>query len=306
MGKKENKDTLLLIDANSLIHRAFHALPPLTGPEGKPSGALYGLTSILIKIFKERSPQYAAAAFDRPEPTFRDKEYADYKATRPPTPDALVDQIKEARNLLEKFGLTVVEKAGFEADDLIATLADKLNKEVSVVEILSGDLDILQAVNGDKIVADVPKRGISETKLYNQEAVKERFCISPDQMADYKGLVGDTSDNIPGVPGIGPKTAQNLLNEYKSLDDIYKNLDKISKEKESLGEKLKEHKDQAFLSRKLAKLEKDVPIKLKLSDLKVEDPLRDEKLFAYMESLGFKTLLGRIKEEPKKEANTLF
>lgn len=306
MVNNQHKDTLLLIDANSLIHRAFHALPPLTGPGGKPTGALYGLSSILIKIFKERSPRYAAAAFDRPEPTFRDKEYGDYKATRQPTPEPLIEQIKEARNLLSQFGVQVFEKPGFEADDLIATLATRFHKDVGVTEVLSGDLDILQIVDGDKVVADVPKRGISETKLYNSAAVRERFDIDPNQIADYKGLVGDTSDNIPGVPGIGPKTASGLLNEYKSLENIYENIDKIIKDKESLGNKLKDHKDQAILSKRLAKLELNVPLETSLEKLATQDPLNNKELFSYLEGMGFKTLVDRIHKEEPKEANTLF
>jgi len=305
MVQAQQKEKLLLIDANSLIHRAYHALPPLTGPGGKPAGALYGLASILIKLFKEDHPIYAVAAFDRPEPTARDAMYEEYKATRPPTPNDLIDQLKEARTLLEHFGVKTVEVPGYEADDLIATLATKFASSSLQAEILSGDLDILQVVRGDEIVAQVPKKGISETMLYQEEQVKERFGVSPKLLADYKGLVGDTSDNIPGVSGIGPKGAAKLISEYGSLEDIYKNLEKIKKDQPALGEKLEEGKESALLSKRLAKLMVDAPLEGDLEALKTGNPLRNEEMWRYLEGLGFKTLINRIKQS-QQEANRLF
>jgi len=308
MEAQKMKDKLLLIDANSLIHRAYHALPPLNDKDGKPSGALYGLSSVLIKIIKDENPTYAAAAFDRPEPTFRKEEFEEYKATRKPTPDDLISQIKEARGLLEKFGIKTFEQAGLEADDLIASLAAKFSKEVPV-EVLSGDLDILQVVEGENVVAQIPKRGISETKMYDDEAVQERFGVSPAQMADYKGLVGDSSDNFPGVQGIGPKTAAQLIQEYGSIEKIYLSLDKINKDKPNLANKLEENKDNAFLSKRLAKLVTDAPVEVSLKELEIGDPFNDPELILYMEDLGFKTLLkrmGQIEEEPPSNVGKLF
>ncbi|MDP3953278.1 MAG: 5'-3' exonuclease H3TH domain-containing protein [bacterium] len=305
MADKKMKDKLLLIDANSLIHRAFHALPPLTGPGGKPTGALYGLASILIKLFNEDHPLYAVAAFDRPEPTFRDDMYDEYKATRPPTPDTLVDQLKEARVLMEHFGIKTVEIPGYEADDLIATLAVKFSNSDLQVEIMSGDLDILQVVEGDRIVAQVPKKGISETTIYNENQVKERFGVSPEALADYKGLVGDTSDNIPGVTGIGPKSAVDLIIRYTDIENIYAHLAEIKEDKPTLAQKLEEGKESALLSKKLATLITDVPVNETLEALKTGDSLKNKDLWKYLEGLGFKTLINRIKQS-QQQASRLF
>src|SRR3989344_4031121 len=212
--------TLFLIDANSLIHRAFHALPPFTSPDGRPTGALYGISNILLKILREQKPDYIAAAFDRPEPTFRDKEYREYKATRPETAEGLIPQIIGARELFSLLGIKTLEMPGFEADDIIMTLANKFNQEDLRVVIFSGDLDILQAVRGENIVAQIPKTGISNTVIYNKEAVQDRFGVPPEKLADFKGLVGDKSDNIPGVRGVGPKTAAVLVMQYGSLENL--------------------------------------------------------------------------------------
>jgi len=305
MAEKKMKEKLLLIDANSLIHRAYHALPPLAGPQGQPTGALYGLTSILIKLFKEDRPQYAAAAFDRPEPTVRDKLFKEYKATRPPTPDPLIGQLKEARTLLKYFGIKTLEEPGYEADDIIATLALKFANDKLQAEIMSGDLDSLQSVDGDKIVVQVPKKGISETMIYGESEVRERFGVSPKALADYKGLVGDTSDNIPGVTGIGPKSAADLIERYKNIEGIYKHLEEIEKNKPTLAKKLEEGRESALMSKKLATLITDVEIKEEIEELKTGNPLEDLKLWEYLESLGFKTLINRIKKD-KSEANRLF
>ncbi|PIR98606.1 MAG: hypothetical protein COT88_00695 [Candidatus Colwellbacteria bacterium CG10_big_fil_rev_8_21_14_0_10_41_28] len=299
MEKKEQKGKLLLIDANSLIHRAYHALPPLTNPSGEPSGALYGLSSVLIKLLKEKEPIYAAAAFDRPEPTFRKEMYEEYKATRKPTPDDLIPQIRGSRELVESFGIEAIEEPGFEADDIVATLAAKFKEEVSEVIVISGDLDLLQLVD-KKVIVDVPSRGISETKAYREEEVIERFGIEPKYMADYKGLVGDTSDNIPGVRGIGPKSAEKLITKYGILEEIYKNINKIEEEDKKLAEKLKKNKDQAFLSKKLAIISTDAPVPLILSKYRIIED--EERLISYFKKMGFETLIKRIsKEEPKEE-----
>ncbi|MEX2054118.1 MAG: 5'-3' exonuclease H3TH domain-containing protein [Candidatus Colwellbacteria bacterium] len=299
------KEKLLLIDANSLIHRAYHALPPLTGPGNKPTGALYGLTSILIKLFKGGYPTYVAAAFDRPEPTLRDEMYKEYKATRPPTPSPLIEQLKEARILLGHFGVRVVESPGYEADDLIATLATKFANTNLQAEIMSGDLDILQVVSKDQIIAQIPKKGISETIIYNEDKVKERFGVPPKTMADYKGLVGDNSDNIPGVAGIGPKSAVDLLERYKNIENIYQNLGEIKKDKPALGEKLELGRESALLSKKLATLITDVALEESLDTLRMGNPLRDQGLWKYLEDLGFKTLVNRVKDS-QQEASRLF
>ncbi len=291
-------DTLLLIDANSLIHRAFHALPPLTSPDGKPAGALYGISSILLRIFKEGPTSegpagYIAAAFDRHETTFREEEYKEYKITRAPTAPELVSQLIECRELFKVMGIKTFEFPGFEADDIVFTLANKFAPKGLRVFILSGDRDLLQSVDDKKIQVIMPQRGISDILVYDEVAVMGKFGVSPRQFADYKGLVGDTSDNIPGVPGIGPKTATNLIGEYGSLDGIYEEVDGVGLVNVKLQEKLKAHKEQAFLSKRLATLNGSVPVDVSIDDLRFKLPPYDG-LAVYFNKFGFKTLLERF------------
>lgn len=289
------RDTLLLIDANSLIHRAFHALPPFTTPDGRPSGALYGLASILIKVFKERPSRFCAAAFDHPAPTEREGLYKEYKATRPPAPDTLISQLKESQKLLRAFGVKTLDHPGWEADDIVATLAHRFAKEESLqIIILSGDLDMLQMVEDEKIVVEAPKKGISNTIIYNEEAVRERFGIAPELLTDFKGLVGDTSDNIPGVPGIGPKTASDLISRYGVLENLYDDLSAIGISNKKLQQKLLDYKDQALLSKELATLKKDLPIDINLAETGVKSPLVSPELTDYLKSLGFESLVKRV------------
>ena len=291
--------TLLLIDANSIIHRSFHALPTLTTPAGQPIQAVYGLSSILLKLWREEKPDYAAALFDRPEPTFRKEKYEEYKAQRPEAPNELISQIIEAHNLFEKFGIKTFEKAGLEADDLIATLAEKFKSEPDLkIIILTGDLDTLQLVKDGKILVRTFRKGVSDTMIYDENAVRERYGLEPDQLVDYKALVGDPSDNIKGVPGIGPKTATELIKRFGSLDNIYKNLDKDPKLKKRLGPFRKE----AELSRHLVTLERNAPVDVSMLDeLKIEKEqpaLRD-----YFKRLGFETLIKRLDGNNSKKAD---
>ncbi len=282
--------TLLLIDANSLIHRCFHALPPLTAPDGRATQALYGVSSILLRILKEDKPDYAAALFDRPEPTFRKERFKEYKAQRPKAPDNLVEQIIAARDLFPNFGIKTFEIPGYEADDLIATLAQKFKSEPGVrVMILTGDLDTLQMVEGEKLVVKTFRRGVSDTFIYDEAAVKARYDLEPKQLTDYKALIGDASDNIKGVPGIGPKTASELLKKYRTLDNIYNNLDKDPK----AAKKLEGTKEQAEFAKSLVVLEMKAPLKVTdLEELKVG---RDtEQLANYFRDLGFESLVKRI------------
>jgi len=287
--------TLLLIDANSLIHRAFHALPPFTAPDGSPTGALYGLASILLKILnsEREKPNYIAAAFDRPEPTFRKKEFAEYKAHRPPAPPELISQIIQSRELLQNFDIRYFEEAGLEADDLIGSLAKKFSgKENIQIIILTGDRDAFQLIMGNRVVVETPLKGISETFIYNENAVKEKFGIVPNQLVDYKGLVGDQSDNIPGVKGIGPKTASKLLSEFSNLENLFSSI----KESHPLYEKISPFKEQALFSKKLATIKTDFPIDIKLDNLKFNG-LNLEKLTPFFEKMGFQSLLKRLNKK---------
>ncbi|MBN2197867.1 hypothetical protein JW698_01565 [Candidatus Wolfebacteria bacterium] len=284
---------LILIDANSLIHRCFHALPPLSGPNNQPSGALYGLSSILIKIIKEQKPDYLTAFFDRPEPTFRKEMFNDYKIHRPKAPNELISQIIEAHNLFDSFEIKTFEIPSFEADDLIGAAVEKLKSSLDLkIIILTGDLDILQLVENKKVLVETLKKGISETITYDEEAVKKRYeGLKPKQIPDFKGLVGDASDNIPGVPGIGPKTAIPLIKEYKTLENYF-NEGQLDKN----YIKIDNFKEQALLSKKLAIIERQAPLEIKnLSELKYENPPK-ANLISYFEKLGFKTLINRIEK----------
>ncbi|MGC9598916.1 MAG: 5'-3' exonuclease H3TH domain-containing protein [Minisyncoccia bacterium] len=281
---------LLLVDANSLIHRSFHALPPFTGPKGEPTGAIYGVASILLKLWREERPDYAAALFDRPEPTFRDKMYAEYKAQRPPAPDALISQIIEAHKLFSAFGIPTFEVPGFEADDLIATFAEHFKKENDVqIVILTGDRDTLQLVEEEKIVVRTFNKGISDTTVYDEKAVREKYGLAPTQLIDYKALVGDPSDNVKGVPGVGPKTATELLQKFGSVKDVYARLASDS----TLGSKLNTHKKDMELSEKLVTLERHVPMQAPaLESLATKKEPPDAR--TYFAAMKFATLLARL------------
>ncbi|MBS3903643.1 MAG: hypothetical protein KGZ30_04720 [Anaplasmataceae bacterium] len=300
--------TLLLIDSHAIIHRAYHALPPLTSSDGKPTNALYGVSSLLLKVLGGVKPDYVAALFDRPEPTFRKEKYEEYKAQRAKADDDLVAQIIEARELFENFGIAVFEAPGFEADDLIATLAKRFSEEKNLqIIILTGDLDTLQLVDGKKVIVRVLKKGVSETFDYDEEAVRERYGLKPEQLVDYKALVGDPSDNIKGVPGIGPKTATDLLQKYGSLEGLYKKLDKSERKYELL----KSSEGEARAAQELVQLRFDAPAKVKkIEELVWEDgDKHKEQLKAYFEKLGFQSLVRRLggvsgKEDEREEKNT--
>ncbi len=284
--------TLLLIDANSVIHRSFHALPPFTGPSSEPTGALYGIASILLKLWREEQPAYAAALFDRPEPTFRKKEYPEYKAKRPPAPDDLIKHIIEAHRLFEAFGIRTFEKPGFEADDLIATFAERFKKESGVrVVILTGDRDTLQLVEDDKIIVRTFNKGVSDTTIYDEKAVIAKYGFAPKYMVDYKALVGDPSDNIKGVLGVGPKTATELIQKFGNIERIWKAVPRDPK----LAARLGGRESEAEFSKKLVVLDRHVALELDgISDVETKDtaPLIE----AYFREKGFATLLSRFEK----------
>lgn len=293
--------TLLLIDANSIIHRSFHALPPFTAPDGQPSGALYGLASILLKLWREERPDYAAALFDRPETTFREKKYKEYKAQRPPAADELISQIVEEHRLFEAFGIKTFEAPGYEADDLIATFAERFKKERGnergagsapdglLVVILTGDRDTLQLVEDDRVVVRTFNKGVSDTTIYDEKAVKEKYGLTPAKLIDYKALVGDPSDNVKGVPGVGPKTATEVLQKFGSVEKLYACLSGDAK----LAKRFGPFRGEAELSRELVTLDRAVPVAMPaLAELATEkDPAGTTP---YFEKMGFATLLARL------------
>lgn len=287
---------LLLIDSNSIIHRAFHALPPLRKKNGELVNAVYGFLLIFIKAVKDFKPDYIIAAFDPAGPTFRHKKFKEYKAKRAAAPEDLYSQIPMVKDILCLFKVPVLEKPGFEADDVIGTVAREFPKKEPGAEtvILSGDTDNFQLVDRKTRVSAL-KTGIKETVLYDENKVKERFGgLSPRQLIDYKGLRGDASDNIPGVPGIGEKTAIKLLSEFGSLERIYKNLGskKIS---QKIGNLLKENKEQALLSRDLGKIKTDIPLNINLKDC-LWGKYEKEEVLREIESYQFTSLRERIEK----------
>jgi DNA polymerase I len=285
------KKRLILIDSNALIHRAYHALPPLTTKTGEIVNAVYGYTSVLLNVLSKFKPEYIVAAFDLKEPTFRHKEFKDYKATRVKGPDELYEQIPRVKELVKAFNIPIAEKEGYEADDLLATFArktEKLHPDVEVI-VVTGDLDTLQLVN-EKTKVFALRRGMSDSVLYDENAIFQRYGLKSDQMNDYKGLRGDPSDNLPGVKGVGEKTAAELLQKYGTLDNIYKNLPEI---KEGIRKKLEKDKVQAYFSKRLATLVDNVPVDFDLEKARAEDFSR-VKVINLLREMEFFSLLRRL------------
>ncbi|MBI2640262.1 MAG: DNA polymerase I, partial [Candidatus Sungbacteria bacterium] len=259
---------LILIDSHAIIHRAYHALPPLTSPAGEPTGAVYGFTTILMRILRELKPDYIAAAYDLPGPTFRHVAYERYKAQRPETPSDLASQFSKTKELLASFGIPVFEKEGYEADDIIGTIAKKLEPQKNVeIIVVTGDMDALQLVR-PRLRVYAMKKGISDTVIYNEKAVRERYGFGPKELIDFKGLRGDPSDNIPGVKGVGEKTATELIKKFRSIEKLYKTLKKPSKKvSAAVSERLREGEEEAKFSKALATIKMDVPLKFELASL---------------------------------------
>ena len=285
----------ILIDAYALIHRAFHALPPMTTKSGEIVNAVFGFSSILLKAIDELKPDYMAAAFDMPEPTFRHEEYKAYKAKRPEAPPDLYPQVPRVKEILKAMDVPIYEKSGYEADDIIGTITKKIaGKDIEVL-ILTGDMDTLQLVNNN-IKIYTPKRGLNEPIIYDEKKVIERFeGLKPSQMVDFKGLKGDPSDNIPGVKGIGEKTAINLLNHYKTIEKLYEAVGKgrVEGASESVLEKLKTGKEMAFFSKKLSILDSNVPIEFSLKETEFGG-LDKENLIKVFRELNFTRLIERL------------
>lgn len=292
MAKK--KDIFVLIDGNALVHRAFHALPPLTTKTGELINAAYGFTSILLKVLAELRPRYIAVSFDRAKKTFRDELYAEYKATRVKQPQELYDQFPKIKELVAAFNIPIYELDGYEADDVIGTIAKHPEVDTPDIEtlIVTGDMDTLQLVDANTKVFTL-KKGISDTITYDADAVRKKYDgVGPEQVVDLKALKGDPSDNIPGVKGIGEKTAITLLNEFQTLENLYKHLDS-KKIKAGVREKLERDRDMAFLSKKLATIVTDAPVDFRLADTAVQ-PYNAQRVFDLFQRFEFKTLLARI------------
>ena len=284
---------LVLIDGNALIHRAYHALPPLTTKKGELVNAVYGFASVLLKIINDFKPDYILATFDLKAPTFRHKEFEEYKATRVKAPDDLYQQIGRVKEVVESFNIPIYEKEGFEADDLIGTLAAQSEGLLENVEniIVTGDLDTLQLISLKTNVYAL-RRGMSNAVLYDKKAVFERYGLEPEQLIDFKGLRGDQSDNIPGVKGIGEKTAIALIQKYGSLENLYHSLPEI---KGAIKEKLERDRAQAILSKRLATIVKNVPVALELEKAVTQEFDR-KKIIDLFQKLNFFSLIRRLPE----------
>lgn len=302
-GKKKIKERymkkLLLIDGNALIHRAYHALPPLKTKKGELVNAIYGFLAVLFKVLKEVAPDFVAATFDLAGPTFRHNEFQDYKAKRIKAPQELYDQIPKIKEILSAAAIPIFEKQGFEADDVLGTIVSKISRLNPDIEniIVSGDLDTLQLINDNTKVYTL-KKGIRDTIVYDRQAVLERYGLSPEQIVDFKGLKGDPSDNIPGVPGIGEKTAQELLRDFGTIEKMYEDLEnkkaKLSPRALKLKDKLLEHKQEAFFSKYLATIKKDVEIDFDLSRCELRPISNNPRLIKILEDLEFYSLIKRI------------
>ena len=290
----KTRPQFLLIDANGLMHRAYYALPPLTDKQGKVVNALYGFFACLFKILREQNFQYVVAAFDSPGETFRHRQYSLYKANRVKAPDEFYAQFPQAKKILRLLHIPVVEKSGYEADDLIGSLAQRFQKAGVKIFILTGDFDLLQLVNSQVNVV-LLKKGVSQTVSYNVSKAREKLGgLNPEKIIDLKSLAGDSSDNIPGVPGIGPKTALSLLRKFGSLENIYAQIEKsTAKISSSLQEKLQKYKNQAFLSKNLAMIKTDIKLDLPLEKCSWKSYNKKE-VEALFSKLGFKSLLSRL------------
>ncbi len=291
----------VLIDGHAILHRAYHALPPLTIRSGELVNAVYGFTTMLLKVISDLKPKYLAVAFDNPKPTFRQMEYVGYQAQRPEMEEELKGQIERVYEMLTAMGIPIFEKEGFEADDVIGTLAEKAigDKRYAIKEVIivTGDRDMMQLV-GPKIRVYAPIKGLSEAQFFDEEKVEREIGVRPGQIVDFKGLTGDPSDNYPGVPGIGPKTARELLEKFKTLEKIYKSLDEAGRFfNPSVVAKLAQGKESAQLSKRLATIVTDVPLKLDLKKCEFEFSDKErEKTIKKLEELRFKSLVERLKK----------
>lgn len=320
-------DRLVIIDGNAILHRAYHALPPLTNKEGKPTNAVYGFASMILKIFSDLKPKYLAVTFDRPAPTFRKKLYTEYQATRPKMEENLSSQVELVHNLVTALGIPIYEMDGYEADDIIGSLAfqaknlnikyqilnikntnqkSKINQDKENIEtiIVTGDRDMLQLVDNNIKVYMLVK-GLSEAKLYGVTEVKEKFGLVPSQITDLKALIGDPSDNYPGVSGIGPKTAQYLLENYQNLENLYKSIKERNfpvKIPNKVVNALVNDYENAKLSKRLATIVCDAPVTFDAEKAKWhEDKKRIVQVFL---DFGFESLAKRVegnKEKPEKK-----
>ncbi|MCX7570685.1 DNA polymerase I [Tumebacillus sp. DT12] len=298
---------LVLIDGNSITYRAFFALPPLSNSKGQYTNAAFGFTTMLLRLLQDESPTHLMVAFDKGKANFRHDKYAEYKGTREKTPGELREQFPIVREILDAFGIPYIEKEGYEADDIIGTLTKQAEEAGYESLVVTGDKDLLQLVS-DRVTTMLTRKGISETEKYDIEQVKERYGLTPLQIIDLKGLMGDTSDNIPGIPGVGEKTALKLLAQYPSVEEVLAHADEAPGKK--LQEKLREHADSARLSKELATILREVPLEDVDFNAFAFDGYDAGKVREVFKALEFKSLMDRLpaggenaaEDEPAVEA----
>jgi len=264
---------LMLIDGSSVLYRAFFALPPLMNSKGTRTNAVYGFMMMLFKVMDDYRPDYIAVAFDVKAPTFRHKEYDAYKATREKMPDELSCQIPILRDILSALNIKIIEVPGFEADDILGTVSKQAEKNGLETYIVTGDRDSLQLVSKETRVI-LNKKGMTDVEVYDYDIFRDRYGITPSEFIDLKGLMGDKSDNIPGVPGIGEKTALELIKEYGSVDEIIKNVDRIKNKR--VREAIANNVDKALLSKRLSTIIRDMPIEFDIEEYTVKEPDKKE------------------------------
>lgn len=288
---------LILIDGNSIANRAFYALPLLNNEKGTYTNAVYGFTTILLRILEDEKPTHLLVAFDAGKVTFRHTDYKEYKGKRQKTPSELSEQFPLLRQLLDSFSIKYYELPGYEADDIIGTLTKAADKEGWQTKVVTGDKDMLQLVSENVHVA-LTRKGISEVEYYDLAKLEEVYQLNPLQIIDLKGLMGDASDNIPGVPGVGEKTALKLLHQYQSVENVYEHLDEVSGKK--LKENLVGNKDKAFLSKELATILREAPLEVKL-DESIYNGYDQEKLVPFFQEMEFQSLIKRVGGELEQE-----
>lgn len=281
--------TLLLIDGNAIMHRAYHALPPFKSADGTPTNVVYGYLSMLNKVVTDFKPDYLISCFDTPKPTFRNKLFKEYQSQRPKIDDSFIIQIPLVKQALDAAGINRLEKDGYEADDLIGTITRIFEKNNFRVIILTGDKDIFQLITDNVFVA-APQLGLANIKIFDKSEVEKKLDVAPNQIIEYKALAGDPSDNYPGASGIGPKTASKLIHQFETVENIYKNLNKVDSLK--IKEVLEKEKDSVFVSKKLATIITDVEIEVDIEKLKFKG--FNKKLIDFLTQYQMSTLTKRI------------
>src|SRR3989344_2243743 len=299
MSEKKTK-RIVLLDSHAIIHRAYHALPGFATSEGEPTGALYGLSTMLMKAIADLKPDYIIACYDLPQKTFRHEAYVDYKAGRAKTDEELISQIKRSREIFKSFSVPIYDAPGFEADDLLGTIVDKLKNDKNIeIVIVSGDMDTMQLVSGKKVQVYTLKKGINDTILYDEDKVVERFGFGPKSLPDYKGLRGDPSDNIIGIKGIGEKTATTLIQKFGTIEKMYEELATSTQSFKDAGitdriiELLKNNKDEAIFSKVLAFIRPDAPINFSLPQKVWKEEVNIKEVAEVFKKFQFKSLVAR-------------